>query len=181
MKMDLVLELMDVPGQLVSVLDPISGLGANLVTVIHKRDYKGGRQPMKIVIIDGQGGRMGKAVIEQLKSSYPELELYAIGTNSIATSAMLKAGASYGATGENPVIVNARNADLIIGPIGIVMADSLMGEITAAMATAVSSSSAYKILIPVNRCNHFIAGCQGGSLSDYIRQVCEEVGRHLSI
>lgn len=92
---------------------------------------------MKIVIIDGQGGRMGKAVIEQLKSSYPELELYAIGTNSIATSAMLKAGASYGATGENPVIVNARNADLIIGPIGIVMADSLMGEITAAMATAV--------------------------------------------
>ena len=71
---------------------------------------------MKIVIIDGQGGRMGKAVIEQLKSSYPELELYAIGTNSIATSAMLKAGASYGATGENPVIVNARNADLIIGP-----------------------------------------------------------------
>ena len=131
---------------------------------------------MKIVIIDGQGGRMGKAVIEQLKSSYPELELYAIGTNSIATSAMLKAGAAYGATGEN-----ARNADLIIGPIGIVMADSLMGEITAAMATAVSSSSAYKILIPVNRCNHFIAGCQGGSLSDYIRQVCEEVGRHLSI
>ena len=72
---------------------------------------------------------------------------------------------SYGATGENPVIVNVRNADLIIGPIGIVMADSLMGEITAAMATAVSSSSAYKILIPVNRCNHFIAGCQGGSLS----------------
>ena len=131
---------------------------------------------MKIVIIDGQGGRMGKAVIEQLKSSYPELELYAIGTNSIATSAMLKAGASYGATGENPVIVNARNADLIIGPIGIVMAG-----ITAAMATAVSSSSAYKILIPVNRCNHFIAGCQGGSLSDYIRQVCEEVGKHLSI
>ena len=124
---------------------------------------------------------MGKAVIEQLKSCYPELELYAIGTNSIATSAMLKAGASYGATVENPVIVNARNADLIIGPIGIVMADSLMGEITAAMATAVSSSSAYKILIPVNRCNHFIAGCQGGSLSDYIRQVCEEVGRHLAI
>ena len=82
---------------------------------------------MKIVIIDGQGGRMGKAVIEQLKSSYPELELYAIGTNSIATSAMLKAGASYGATGENPVIVNARNADLIIGPIGIVMADSFCG------------------------------------------------------
>lgn len=123
---------------------------------------------------------MGKAVIEQLKSSYPELELYAIGTNSIATSAMLKAGASYGATGENPVIVNARNADLIIGPIGIVMADSLMGEITAAMAIAVSSSSAYKILIPVNRAT-ILLQASGRQLSDYIRQVCEEVGKHLSI
>ena len=107
---------------------------------------------MKIVIIDGQGGRMGKAVIEQLKSSYPELELYAIGTNSIATSAMLKAGASYGATGENPVIVNARNADLIIGPIGIVMADSLMGEITAAMATAVSLWSPVIITVLMPAC-----------------------------
>ena len=75
----------------------------------------------------------------------------------------------------------AARADLILGPMGIVLCDALMGEITAAMATAVSSSSAYKILIPVNRCNHFIAGCQGGSLSDYIRQVCEEVGRHLAI
>ena len=83
-------------------------------------------------------------------------------------------GACGGPPGENPVIVNARNADLIIGPIGIVMADSLMGEITAAMATAVSSSSAYKILIPVNRCNHFIAGCQGGSLSDYVATGSEE-------
>jgi hypothetical protein len=132
---------------------------------------------MKIVIIDGQGGRMGKTVIEQLCKQHPDLETYAIGTNSIATAAMLKAGASYGATGENPVIVNAGNADIIIGPIGIVMADALLGEITAAMAAAISSSPAYKILIPVNRCNHFIAGVQEHTLSEYINIVCEEVGR----
>ena len=130
---------------------------------------------MKIVIIDGQGGRMGKAVIEQLKSSYPELELYAIGTNSIATSAMLKAGASYGATGENPVIVNARNADLIIGPIGIVMADSLMGEITPKMAVAVGQSPAKKVLIPVNRCQHFVVGCRDVSMGEYVKLAVEEV------
>ena len=136
---------------------------------------------MTIMVIDGQGGKMGKGLVEMLKKSCPEDEILAIGTNSIATAAMLKAGADAGATGENPAVVTSRTADIIVGPMGIVIADSLMGEITAAMATAVSSSSAYKILIPVNRCNHFIAGCQGGSLSDYIRQVCEEVGRHLSI
>ena len=124
---------------------------------------------MKLVIIDGQGGRMGRSVIEQLKKTFPELEIYAIGTNSIATSAMLKAGADYGATGENPVIVGARTADIIIGPIGIVIADALMGEITPA----------YKILIPVNRCNHFIAGCGDHSLSEYIKQVCEETGKEI--
>ncbi|MGN0373694.1 MAG: DUF3842 family protein [Enterocloster sp.] len=134
---------------------------------------------MKIVIIDGQGGRMGKSVIEQLHRQYPQLELYAMGTNSIATSSMMKAGASYGATGENPVIVNVQDADIVIGPIGIVMANSLLGEITPSMAVAIGSSKAYKILIPVNRCNHFIVGCQGGSLSDYISMVCEEVGKQI--
>ena len=134
---------------------------------------------MNLVIIDGQGGRMGRSVIEQLKKTFPELEIYAIGTNSIATSAMLKAGADYGATGENPVIVGARTADIIIGPIGIVIADALMGEITPAMAAAIGQSAAYKILIPVNRCNHFIAGCGDHSLSEYIKQVCEETGKEI--
>ena len=134
---------------------------------------------MKIVIIDGQGGRMGRSVIEQLKTSYPDQELYAIGTNSIATSAMLKAGATYGATGENPAIVNSQDADIIIGPIGIVMANSLLGEITPAMATAIGSCKAYKILIPVNRCNHYIVGCQNTSLTDHISMVCEEVGKEV--
>lgn len=134
---------------------------------------------MKIVVIDGQGGKMGRTVIEQLKASYPELEIYAIGTNSIATSAMLKAGASYGATGENPAIVNSQDADIIIGPVGIVMANSLLGEITPAIAAAIASCRAYKILIPVNRCNHLIVGCRNCSLTEYISMVCEEVGKEV--
>ena len=134
---------------------------------------------MKLVIIDGQGGKMGRTVIEQLKKNLPNIEIYAIGTNSIATSAMLKAGADYGATGENPVIVGARTADIIIGPIGIVIADALMGEITPAMSAAIGQSSAYKILIPVNRCNHYIAGCGDHSLGEYIKQVCEETEKEI--
>lgn len=130
---------------------------------------------MKITIIDGQGGKMGKAVIEQLKKAHPGLTLYAIGTNSIATTAMLKAGADYGATGENPAIVNSQDSDVIIGPIGIVFANSLLGEITPAIATAIGASKAYKILIPVNRCNHFIVGCEDSSLTEYIRLVCKKI------
>lgn len=130
---------------------------------------------MKITIIDGQGGRIGKTIIEQLKATHKELELYAIGTNSIATSDMLKAGADYGATGENAVLVNAADSDIIIGPIGIVFANALLGEITPAIATAVGSSKAYKILIPVNRCNHFVAGCSETSMSEYIRMAVEKI------
>ena len=131
----------------------------------------------KIVVIDGQGGRMGKTVIEQLLKRLPNLEIYGIGTNSIATAALLKAGAAHGATGENPILVNSADADIIIGPIGIVIANSLLGEITPSIAVAIGSSRAYKILIPVNRCNHFIVGCQEATLTSYISIVCDEVER----
>ena len=130
---------------------------------------------VKITIIDGQGGRIGKSVIEQIKKKHSDLELYAIGTNSIATSAMLKAGADYGATGDNAVIVNAADSDIIVGPIGIVFANALLGEITPAIATAVSASKAYKILIPVNRCNHFVAGCAEAPMNEYIRIAVEKI------
>lgn len=130
---------------------------------------------MKIMVIDGQGGRMGKSIVEQIKKAFPEDEILAIGTNGIATAAMLKAGADAGATGENPVIVGCRTADLIIGPMGIVIADSLMGEITPAMAVAVGQSSAKKVLIPVNRCQHFIVGCRDLPLGEYMRLVVDEV------
>lgn len=134
---------------------------------------------MKLVVIDGQGGRMGSAVISQLKASLPEYKIFALGTNSIATSSMLKAGADYGATGENPVLVNTKDANIIIGPMGIVLADSLLGEITPAMACAIGSSPAYKILLPVNRCNHYIIGCQDIPLSESIRLVIEKVKEFL--
>lgn len=130
---------------------------------------------MKITIIDGQGGKIGKTIVEQLKKNHPEQELYAIGTNSLATAAMLKAGADYGATGENPCIVNAQDSDIIIGPVGIVIANALLGEITPAIATAVGASKAYKILLPMNRCNHYVVGCSEGGLSENIRMVCEKV------
>lgn len=129
----------------------------------------------KITIIDGQGGKIGKTIVEQLKKAHPEQEIYAIGTNALATAAMLKAGADYGATGENPCIVNAKDSDVIIGPIGIVFANALLGEITPAIATAIGSSKAYKILIPTNKCNHYIAGCADLGLAESIRIVCEKV------
>lgn len=130
---------------------------------------------MKITVIDGQGGRIGKSIIEQIKKNHTDLELYAIGTNSIATSAMLKAGADYGATGDNAVIVNVADSDIIAGPIGIVFANALLGEITPAIATAIGASRAYKVLIPVNRCNHFIAGCEEASMGEYIRIAVEKI------
>ena len=130
---------------------------------------------MKITVIDGQGGKLGKSIVEQLKKEHPQLELYAIGTNSLATAAMLKSGADYGATGENPCIVNAQDSDIIIGPVGIVIANALLGEITPAIATAVGASKAYKILIPMNRCNHYVVGCNENGLSENIRLVCEKV------
>ncbi len=134
---------------------------------------------LKIVIVDGQGGRLGRMLVEQLKANLPNAEITAIGTNSIATAAMLKAGADSGATGENPVLVACRNASLIIGPLGIVIADSLLGEITPEMAKAVGQSPAHKILIPINRCNNTVVGAGNLSYTDYVRLAVEEAIRFL--
>ncbi|MCX7615277.1 MAG: DUF3842 family protein [Clostridiales bacterium] len=134
---------------------------------------------MKIMIIDGQGGKIGKLIVESLKKSFPEYELMAFGTNSIATSVMLKAGADIGATGENPVIFNSQDADAIIGPIGIVLANSLLGEITPAMAQAVSQSKARKILIPINKCNTIVAGTKELPLNDYIQLAVQQLKQFL--
>ena len=127
----------------------------------------------KVVIIDGQGGRMGRALVEEIQKLCPGQPLLALGANTTATAAMMKAGAAMGATGENPVLVACRDADLIIGPIGIVIADSLLGEITPAMASSIGSSHAHKILIPVNRCNHHVVGCKQLSSGDYIKEAVE--------
>ncbi|MBR5179202.1 MAG: DUF3842 family protein [Lachnospiraceae bacterium] len=113
---------------------------------------------MNLLVIDAQGGGLGKQIITKIKNDYPEIHILAVGTNTIATSAMLKAGADEAATGENSVVVASRQADIIIGPIGIVVADSMLGEITPVMAKAVAQSSAKRILIPFNSCQNYIAG-----------------------
>ena len=115
---------------------------------------------MNIMVIDGQGGGMGKQLVDKIKKTFPELEILAVGTNSLATQAMIKAGADHAATGENAVVVGCRTANVIVGPIGIVIADSLWGEITPKMAEAVGQSNALRILLPVNLCNNYIAGVE---------------------
>ena len=113
---------------------------------------------MKILVIDGQGGGLGRQLVAALSAQCPQAQLTAVGTNSLATSAMRKAGAVRTATGENAVVVNCRHADVIVGPIGIVIADALLGEITPAMAAAVCQSGAKRVLIPVNHCDNYIVG-----------------------
>lgn len=129
----------------------------------------------KIVVIDGQGGKIGALLVERLKTVAAGHEICAVGTNSIATSAMLKAGADIGATGENPVIVNCADADIIVGPIGIVVADSLAGEITPAMAAAAGRSHAQKALLPINRCNNYIVGVRELPVADIIEMAVKHV------
>ncbi len=113
---------------------------------------------MNVLVIDGQGGGLGKQLVAAIKSACPQVAITAVGTNSLATNVMLKAGAENAATGENAVVVGCRHADVIIGPIGIVIADALFGEITPRMAVAVGQSTAKRILIPMNHCNNLIAG-----------------------
>ena len=132
-----------------------------------------GGQGLKVVVIDGQSGRMGQLFIERAKSASLPCQIMAVGTNAIATSAMLKAGADNGATGENPVLVACRTADIIVGPIGILAADSLMGEISPAMAVAVGQSPARKLLLPVNQCNNIVVGIPNLSLGKLMDEAVE--------
>lgn len=131
---------------------------------------------MKILIIDGQGGNIGcrvaKSVIEQIKDA----DVRVVGTNSTATANMLKAGPGLqGATGENAVVVACRKADVIVGPVGIVIADALLGEVTPKMAVAVAQSNAVRILIPFNRCDTVIAGTEDISASALIEAAVEKI------
>ena len=127
----------------------------------------------RVLIIDGQGGKMGRQLAAALLDLENRPEITVVGTNAIATANMLKAGPVQAATGENAVVVNSRRADIIVGPIGIVMTDALLGEITEAMATAVSRSEAFKVLLPVNRCGHYIVGVGDKSMSALVKEAVE--------
>ena len=130
---------------------------------------------MRILVIDAQGGGIGKQVVTALKRELPQAEITAVGTNCMATTAMLKAGADHAATGETAVIVGCRTADVIIGPVGIVIADAMYGEVTPAMSVAVGQSSAERLLIPVNYCNNHIVGVSDISVGKLIDEVVKEI------
>lgn len=132
---------------------------------------------MNIIVIDGQGGGIGRSLVDALAQRYPKHEIGAVGTNSTATANMLKAGPSFAATGENAAIFNAGQADIIIGPTGIVMANAMHGEISPAIAAAITSSKAKIILIPMNHCRAYIAGIEERKVSEYLQEALEMVDK----
>lgn len=130
---------------------------------------------MKIVVIDGQGGRLGQLLCEGIIKNNIACDLFGIGTNSIATQAMLKAGVINAATGENPVIVACKDADIIVGPIAIISADSLLGEITPKMALAIGQSKAVKLLLPVSHCNNLVVGVKQLTMGEMIDAAIKDI------
>ncbi|HHY47266.1 MAG TPA: DUF3842 family protein [Firmicutes bacterium] len=135
---------------------------------------------MRIAVIDGQGGGIGKSIIERLRKDLTQeelsrVEIIALGTNALATGAMLKAGADEGATGENAVVRTVETVDVILGPIGVVLANSMLGELTPRMAEAIASSKARKLLIPMNRCRVDIVGVEPQPLPHQIEALVQQV------
>lgn len=128
---------------------------------------------MKVLIIDGQGGGLGRQLVAAVKERFPEIEVLAVGANSTATGAMLRAGADQAATGENAVLVASRRADVIMGPIGIVIADAMLGEITPVMAAAAEQSEAKRILLPVGQCDNIIAGVRDMPMAKMVQEAVE--------
>ena len=129
---------------------------------------------MKIVVIDGQGGRLGKLLVEAVKDRIPQAEVLAVGTNGIATATMQKAGADYVATGENPVVRGVMDADVVLGPLGIVVAHSILGEVTPRIAEAVGGCRGKKILIPMNSCGVSVAGTQEMGLAGSVKLAADQ-------
>lgn len=130
---------------------------------------------MNILVIDAQGGGIGRQVVSAIRKTFPQQHIVAVGTNSAATSAMLKAGADDAATGENAVVVCCRTADVIIGPVGIVIADALLGEITPRMAQAVAQADAKRILIPINHCDNIVVGVSDLNIRHLLEEVLAEL------
>ena len=134
---------------------------------------------MNILVLDAQGGGLGKQLIAALRKNFPDMDITAVGTNTMATAVMLKAGATHAATGENAVVVGCRKADIVIGPLAIVIADSMFGEITPAMALAVAQSNAKRILIPFNHCDNIVVGIGDYNMTALIQEAIDEVTKTL--
>jgi prephenate dehydrogenase len=131
---------------------------------------------LEIAVVDGQGGGIGKALVEALRAEFGgKVRITALGTNAIATAAMLRAGADTGATGENAVAVCSAHSDVIVGSLGIIAADSMMGELTPRMAQAIASCGARKVLLPLNRCGLFVAGVSPRPVEQSISDAVETI------
>lgn len=136
---------------------------------------------MNILVIDAQGGGIGRQLVSAIKKNLPDAVITAVGTNVAATSAMMKAGSDHAATGENAVVVGCRKADVIVGPIGIVIADALYGEITPVMAQAAARSRAKRILIPINQCDNIVVGVEDLSIGKLLQDVIRELRKTVDI
>ena len=130
---------------------------------------------MNILVIDAQGGGVGRQLVASLKKELPGAVVTAVGANSLATSAMLRAGADQGATGENAVVVNCRRADVIVAPIGVVIADAMLGEITPAMALAAGQSPAKRILLPIAHCDNMVVGTRELGMGQLVQEAVERL------
>ncbi|MBF0607602.1 MAG: DUF3842 family protein [Candidatus Magnetobacterium sp. LHC-1] len=130
----------------------------------------------KIAVIDAQGGGIGALVVKRLRQEFGDsVEVVALGTNAAATTAMLKSRADKGATGDNAIAFNANRVDVIVGPLGIVLANSMMGELTPAMAAAISTSQAKKLLLPLNQEGVEIIGIQATPLPHLVEALVERI------
>ena len=123
---------------------------------------------MRIAVVDGQGGGIGRSIVERVKKEFPELTVTALGTNSTATGQMMKAGADEGATGENAIVHNMQHVDVVMGVIGILSANAMMGELSPAMVTAIGGSHTMKILLPINRCHIHVVSVEDAPLSVHL-------------
>ena len=138
------------------------------------------KEAKTVLIVDAQGGGLGKQLISSIRKETDNVQILAVGTNTAAASAMLKAGADMAATGETPVLVASRKADIIIGPIGMVIANAMLGEITAAMARAIAEADAKRILIPFSNCDNYIAGVSDLSTGRLIQDAVAQLKSHLT-
>lgn len=140
---------------------------------------KRGKEVMRIAVVDGQGGGIGRAIVEKIKAALPNIEVVALGTNSVATGQMLRAGADDGATGENAIVHNMKYVDIVVGVIGIINANSMMGELSPKMACAIGESTAFKVLLPINRCHIHVVSVEEASLGVHIENAVKVIKEYV--